>query len=135
MLSLSVQITGLDAFVNQLASFDGQKVLGDAVERAADRIVSDVQDMLPVSAGEIGYGPHGIPVAPKYGGTLRQSIHSVRTGLLEAEVIPGVDYADFVHAGTVKMPARPFFQWVLEEFGGQQHIEDIVDTALSSHFA
>ncbi len=134
MINVSIQITGLDDFMNQLKSFDGQRVLGDAVERAADQIAADVQNMPPVSAAETGYGPHGIPVAPRFGGTLRQSIHSVRTGPLQAEVIPGVDYADYVHEGTVKMPARPFFQWVLEEFGGLQHIEDIVREAIDHAF-
>ena len=39
-------------------------------------------------------------------------------GLMAAEVYTGVSYGGYVHQGTARMPARPFFTWQLEDFGG-----------------
>ncbi len=132
MIAVSIQIEGLDAILSDLAAFPSNATasLDRAVQTAADRVAFDTQQMPPVLASSTGYDAKGIPVAPLYGGTMRQNIHSEKLSLLAAGVIAGTDYSGYVHEGTSKMPARPFFQWALEDFGGLQHIEEIMqDTA------
>jgi HK97 gp10 family phage protein len=123
---ITVQLTGLDAIRAKLAAVN-QNSIDDAMQEAADKVAFDTQNMPPVSAHTTGYGVPGIPVAPKYGGTLRQSVHSLKLGPLEYQVIADTDYSGYVHEGTSKMPARPFFEWVLTKFDGLKHIEEIIN--------
>ncbi len=134
MLNLSISVSGLDEIRQKLGSFDVERVLGDSIEQAADQLVIATQNMPPVNVKNDGYGAIGIPVAPLYGGTMRQSIHTIRTGPLEAEVKADTDYAGYVHWGTSKMQARPFFQWMLDYFQGYETIEAVVTDALKLWF-
>lgn len=134
MLSVSIKIEGLEEYVNQLKSFDGQKMLGDAIERGADALVVIAQNMPPVNVKNDGYDAMGFPVAPKYGGTMRQMTHSVRTGQTEAEVVADTDYSGFVAYGTSRMGERDFFQWMMDNFGGYEKLEEIVQEAIDNAF-
>ena len=49
---------------------------------------------------------------------------------MAAEIFTGVHYGGYVHGGTSRMPARPFFTWQLEDFQGKEKIEIILLAAL-----
>ena len=106
------------------------KALDRGVDKAAENIVKLTQKMPPVNVASSGYGALGIPVAPKYGGTMRQMIHVNNLGRLRKEILADTDYAVYVHDGTYKMQARPFFKWALEEFGGMEIIEATIQEEL-----
>lgn len=129
-MSVSVTIEGLDKFLTVLDPARFTKEMDKAVDRASQVLRDDTKKMPPVSAARTGYEQKGIPVAPKYGGTLRQSIQKRKLGLMAAEVYVGAHYGDFVHGGTSRMPARPFFLWQLEDFQGKEKIQIIVNAAL-----
>lgn len=133
MITLSIQASGFDAIQMQLDQFpaNATRELSSALLEAGNTLTTIIQQMPPVNSLG-GYGTLGIPVAPKYGGTLRQSVHATQTGNLTVEVGPDTDYADFVYFGTSKMPARPFLQWALENFGGTQAIEEIMQRTVEN---
>jgi len=112
-MSMQIVIEGLDKIESMV---DPQRLgigLDQALQRSAQVWRDDTKKMPPVSASRTGYGAKGIPVAPKHGGTLRQMIQSRRVSSIAAEVFGGAQYTPFVHEGTSKMPARPFFEWSL----------------------
>ena len=137
MVTLSIQASGFDAIQMQLDQFpaNATRELGSALLEAGNTLTAIIQQMPPVSAATTGYGSLGIPVAPKYGGTLRQSIHARQVDATTVEVTHDTDYGDFVYFGTVKMQERPFFQWALEDFGGYQAIEEIMQRTLGNLLA
>ncbi len=101
-----------------------------AVNRAAEVLRDQTKKLPPVNVERSGWETPGIPVAPLHGGTLRQSIQKRRLGLLASEVYTGVNYGKFVHDGTSKMRARPYFRWMLENFQGKEMLEAILLSAL-----
>jgi HK97 gp10 family phage protein len=126
-MSVTLQIEGLDKIDMLL---DGDRFVQEmdrAVQQSASTLRDETKKLPPVSAKRTGYAALGIPVDT---GRLRQSIRSKKTGTLEAEVIADVNYSGLVHEGTDRMPPRPFFQWELEEFGGLQKVDLIINTAL-----
>lgn len=129
-MAIEVTITGLEKWMTMMDPVRFTTEIDKALDRAASVIRDDTKRMPPVNAERTGYDVKGIPVAPLHGGTLRQSIQKRRAGLMAADVYTGVNYGGYVHDGTSKMPARPFFRWVLEDFGGMQKIDIIVKSAL-----
>lgn len=47
-------------------------------------------------------------------GNLANSFQHAKTGQLTYEIYTTVEYAKYVHDGTYKMAARPFFVWALD---------------------
>lgn len=128
-MSIVVTIEGFDKVYQILNAPKLIDEVDRALVRAAGYTRDIVKQMPPVNAERTGYGAKGIPVAPKYGGTLRGSISSRKVGLLAAEVFIGPaaqNYGMYVHDGTKKMPARPFGKWALEDFHAQAVIETVV---------
>lgn len=127
---IEISLEGFDKIMDLV---DPVRFVGEmdrAVDRAASVIRDETKRLPPVNSLRTGYAAKGIPVAPKYGGTLRQSIQKRKLGLMAANVYAGVSYADYVHDGTARMPARPFFRWMLEDFGGKDMIEIVIRAAL-----
>lgn len=129
-MSVTITIEGLDKFLTVVNPARFTKEMDLAVNRAAEMLRDDVKKMPPVNKERNGWGAKGIPVAPKYGGTMRQLIQKRKLGLMAAEVYGGAGYTPFVHDGTSKMPGRPFFKWELEDFHGKEKIEIILTAAL-----
>jgi hypothetical protein len=123
---ISITPKGLDEVQRNLKRFPqlSGTHYANAVERGAQALRDTTKTMPPVSVARTGYDAKGIPVAPKYGGSLRQSIRTRKIALLAAGVLPGVNYGLFVHEGTRRMQARPYFKFALEDFGAQNKITD-----------
>ena len=136
MIDVSVQIEGLDELVAMFtgAATNLSSILDGAVDEAADEMVRIIQNMPPVNVQNNGWDALGVPVAPKYGGTLRQSVHKEITAPMERTVGPDTDYADFVFLGTSKTEPRPYLVWALEDFGGYEAIERIVQQTIDRVF-
>jgi len=119
-----ISVIGLDKIVGDIDSFPGDsaRVYSKAVDDAAKLLVKGTKNMPPVSAATTGYGRKGMPVDT---GALRGSIQKREIGLMASGVFAKADYSGFVHEGTSRMPARPFFQWALDFFGVQLAIDKI----------
>lgn len=130
-MKMTVQVKGLREAQRNLQRFPevSKKHYGKAVLHGAQVLQNETQKMPPVNKERTGYAAKGIPVAPKYGGTLRQSLTTHQIQQLAAGVYPAANYGIFVHEGTRKMPARQFFQWALEFFGAQKKIDDVIQDA------
>jgi hypothetical protein len=61
---------------------------------------------------------------------MRQAIAKRKLALMAAEIFVPVNYSGFVHSGTDRMRARPFFVWQLEEFGGLEKVQIVLNSAL-----
>src|SRR5689334_1939205 len=129
-MSVTVTIQGLDRWRQVLDPSRLTAEVDRAIQQAAQQLSNDTQNLPPVNKARSGWDAKGVPVAPKYGGSLRQSIHAQRLGLLAAGVVTGVSYGSYVHDGTSKMPARPYFQWLLEDFDGLGTVEGLLTEAL-----
>jgi len=129
-MSVVITLDGIEKFLRVVDPVRATRELDRGVNRAAEVLRDETKKMPPVSAARTGYGAKGIPVAPVSGGTLRQSIQKRKLGLMAAEVYVGAHYGGFVHQGTPRMAARPFFRWQLEDFGGKEKIEIVVTAAL-----
>lgn len=127
MIAVSITFTGLEDILSMVNPAKVGIAIGEGIDRASQLVRDGVKDMPPVSAKTTGYGPEGVPVDT---GRLRQSVRATKTALFGAEIDAPVDYADYVHEGTSKMPARPFFEWFLDDFGGTKMIEDTMEQAL-----
>jgi HK97 gp10 family phage protein len=127
-----IESFGIGEILRELTSFPSgsKKVFGEAVKRSSEVLRDFTKKLPPVSAARTGYAAKGIPVAPKHGGTLRQSIQNRKLALLAAGVFPGANYGVHVHEGTSKMPARPFLDWALE-LGAEEMIDKIFEEAVS----
>lgn len=125
MSLVNVQVKNGDLIKKQLRAFPqkAEQVFGIAVQRSAEALRDHTKKMRPVSAATTGYGTKGIPVDH---GRLRQSIHKKQLSRLAAGVFPKVKYGAYVHDGTSKVPARPFFEWSLE-LGAQRQIDGIFE--------
>lgn len=115
MITLGVKVTGLEEVKAHLAQYpkEAPAVYGEALARAGARLRDETKAL------------GNIPVAT---GRMRQSINSRRISLLAVGVFVGTDYGAYVHEGTARMPARPFFRWALEG-GAQKAIDDIFSAA------
>ncbi len=126
-MTFVVSVVGLD---NALQSLDGSR-FGAAVQRAVERsgqaLRDDTKRLPPVSAKRTGYDARGIPVDS---GRMRQSIQSRQITAIAAEIFAPVNYSGYVHDGTSRVPARPFFDWALEA-GTAERIAQIFDKELS----
>lgn len=128
----SIEIKGADKIARDFEQYPAKavKVYAKAVSRATEKLRDMTKRLPPVSAERTGYAAKGIPVAPKNGGTLRQSIQKKQISLLAAGVTARTNYAEYVHQGTARMPARPFFEWSLE-LGAEEEIDRIFADAIS----
>jgi hypothetical protein len=124
---ITVQIEGLDKFLDICDPERFISEVGRAVQVSASTLRDDTKKLPPVSAKRTGYAALGIPVDT---GRMRQSIRAQKDGPLEASVIADVNYSGYVHEGTARMPARPFFLWELQNFGGLQKLQTIINAAL-----
>lgn len=136
MISISVQAPGVDQLLTNLKDFGNNtdQILDEMVGEAGDELVKLIQALPPVNVQNYGYDALGIPVAPKFGGTMRQTVHSSKPAQKEREVGPDTDYSDYVILGTVKMQARNFLKWALENFGGLEKVEEVAQRVLNRHF-
>jgi HK97 gp10 family phage protein len=126
---ISVTIEGLDKWQTICDPNRFLREMDKAVQRAAEDMRDQTKLMPPVSAKTTGYDQPGIPVDS---GRMRQSIQKKKVALLAADVVAPVNYSEFVHSGTRKMPARPFFRYLLENFNGLQRIDIIIRTTLEN---
>jgi len=123
-MSFQVTIDGFDRIQGIVDPVRFDNAIDKALVRSGQILRDETKKMPPVSASRTGYGAKGIPVAPKYGGTLRDEIYSKRMSRLAVGIIAPVGYSLYVHQGTSKMPGRPFFRWALEVFGVSKLIEN-----------
>jgi len=123
----TIEISGLDSIQKMLSGALQQQTFDRILDRCAQAWADETKKMPAVSAKTTGYGTKGIPVDT---GRLRQSIHSKRISSIAAGVVAPVQYASYIHAGTGKMPDRPFFDWALE-LGGLRRMEGIVNEEIS----
>ena len=121
---ITVEIEGLNELIAAFDPDEFEKRMDAGLWEAAEVLMNTVQGNMPdVSARTTGYGAKGIPVDT---GRLKASIERRKVQLLAAEVYAGTDYSRYVHDGTEKVPARPFFQWALQDFGGIGKIEVVL---------
>lgn len=126
-MTVEVSITGLDNFMTICDPVRFTTEMDKAIQQSAEVLRDKTKLMPPVSAKTTGYGVPGIPVDT---GRMRQAIQSEKLGLMAAGVIANTDYSGVVHDGSGRMPARPFFQYLLDIFGGLQTLDAIIQTAL-----
>ena len=132
-MSVTITIDGFDRLLAVVSPARATAEMDKAVQRSAQMVRDETKKMPPVNKLRSGWNAPGIPVAPKHGGTLRQSVAARRVALMAADVFtnPSIaSYGPHVHGGTSKMPGRPFLTWQLEEFGGLEKIEVILTDAL-----
>jgi HK97 gp10 family phage protein len=124
-----IQSKGADRLIRELKGYPEKAtdIFGKAVNRAAEKLRDFTKTMPPVSVARTGYDAKGIPVAS---GRMRQSVQKLNVSLLAAGVTARTKYAPFVHDGTGKMKARPFFDWALE-LGALEQIDKIFNDAAS----
>lgn len=118
---------GLDRMLQIVDPVRFVAVIDDAIGRAASVLRDEVKRMPPVSARTTGYAALGIPVNT---GRLRQSIQARKLGTLEAVIFADTNYSLAVHEGSNGTPARPFFRWQLENFGGLQMLDILLRNAM-----
>ena len=129
-MSVTVTFEGLDKMMEICDPARFTREIDREVGLIAARLRDETKKMPPVNKQRNGFEAIGIPVAPLYGGGLRQSIQARKVALMAADVFTGVNYGEYVHDGTSRMPARPFFQWMLDYFQGREIIEVSVKAAL-----
>lgn len=127
MSGIEITIEGIDEWLTMVDPQRFTREMDWAVQRSAEFLRDNTKKLPPVSAARTGYQTPGIPVDT---GRLRQAIQKRKLALMAAEIYTGTHYAGYVHDGTSRMPARPFFKWSLEEFGGEEAVEKIVDLAI-----
>lgn len=128
---IEVVISGLEQIQAMVDVSAFERALDRGIERAAEAIRDDTKRLPPVSAARTGYGTKGIPVDT---GHMRQMVQKRKVALMAAEIYVGTNYAGYVHQGTGRMPARPFLEWQLNDFGGKEKIATIVSEHLSRLF-
>jgi HK97 gp10 family phage protein len=126
-MTVVVQIDGFDKFMELLDPDRFIREIDRALQVSSSTLRDMTKQMPPVSAKRTGLSAIGLPVDT---GRMRQSIRSQKTGFLDYEVIADVNYSGYVHDGTSRMPERPFFKWLLEDFQGKSTIEALVNAAL-----
>lgn len=124
---ITIEISGIDKLLSVCDPHRFVAEMDKGINRAAEVLRDETKRMPPVSAKTTGYGAPGIPVDT---GRLRQSIQKQQLSLLAAGVVVPVDYAQHVYEGTSKMPGRPFFKWVLEDFNGLAMVQAVLNEAL-----
>ena len=125
---ITVDIKGFEQILAALNPIRAAQMIDQGVQHAAQVIADRTKKLPPVSARTTGYGVEGIPVDT---GRLRQSIEPRRIGLMAAGVFVPVNYSGFVHDGTRNVQPRPFFEWELKDFGGNDEIKRIMDGVLT----
>ncbi len=126
-MNVAVEIEGIEAW---LKVTDGDRFLVemDRTLRQGSAMLRDAaKRMPPVSAKRTGYAALGIPVDT---GLTRQKIVSKKNGPLDYSDVAETNYSGYVHDGTSRMPARPFFAWLLHDFGGLDKLEVVVADGL-----
>lgn len=125
---ITLEITGLGKIAGKIAPERLDRAMDLAVDRAAQVLRDETKRLPAVSAARTGYGAKGVPVDT---GRMRQSLRVRKLRMLAADVYTGVKYGGYVHSGTSRMPARPFFLWALRDFGAKAKIARMVNETLS----
>lgn len=107
-MSVSIRIEGLDKIAAMVSPARFERAAQRGLERSSQVWRDETKKMPPVSAKTTGYDAIGIPVDT---GRLRQSIQARQVSAVAAEVYAPVQYADAVHDGSSRVPARPFLEW------------------------
>src|SRR5262245_28584816 len=128
-MTVIVTSIGRETIVGPLESFprNAQRAFDRTVQRGAEFLRDYTKKLPPVCANTTGYDAKGIPVDK---GQLRQSIQKRRLALMAAGVFPGTNHGVFVHEGTDRMKARPFFDWSLE-LGAEREIDGMMEETAS----
>lgn len=126
-MSVVLEIDGLDKWLTVVDPARFTVEMDKAVNRAAEALRDETKRLPPVSGPRDGYSAKGIPVDT---GRMRQAVQKRRIALLAAEVYVPVQYGIHVHEGTSRVPARPFLQWLVDDFGGKEIVDTIVTDAL-----
>lgn len=123
---LTVTVTGLEEIraATDPATFERSMAVG--LWEAAEALMNTVKGNMPDVSG---FGSKGIPVDT---GRLKGSVERRKVQLLAAEVYAGTNYSLYVHDGTAKTPARPFFRWALEDFGAKEKMEKVMIEKIGS---
>jgi HK97 gp10 family phage protein len=121
---MTIQIKGGKDVLKNLMKYPevAKRHYARAVDVGAQILRDDTKKMPAVSASRTGYDAKGIPVDTS---RMRTSINKRKIALLAAGVRTNTKYGVFVHEGTKKMKARPFFEWALKDFGVQKKIDDL----------
>lgn len=126
-MSVTLEIDGLEKW---FAVADGERLLKE-IDLEMKQSSQDLRDMgkqmPPVSARRTGYAALGIPVDT---GLTRQKLVSRKNASLDYSDVAETDYSGHVHDGTSRMPARPFWFWLLKNFGGLETVEQNLTRAL-----
>jgi hypothetical protein len=126
-MSVSLTLDGMDRWMTLVDPDRFRSEIDRGMQKASQALRDETKKMPPVSAKRTGYAALGIPVDT---GLTRQRIVSRKNGPLDYSDVAETDYSGAVHDGTANMPARPFFQWLLTDFGGFEKVEDVVFQAL-----
>lgn len=123
---LTVTVTGLEAIqaATDPATFERSMAVG--LWEAAEALMNTVKANMPDIRG---FASKGIPVDL---GGLKRSIERRRLQLLAVEVYAGTNYSLYVHDGTARTAARPFFQWALQDFGAIEKMEKVMIEKIGS---
>ena len=127
MAEVEISWDGLDKFMEIVDPVRFVNEIDRAMDRASSLLRDETKRMPAVSAKTTGYAALGIPVDT---GRMRQSIQKRKIGTFEYEVYADTNYSAFIHEGTGRMPARPFFTWLLNDFGGVQMLEIVLQGAM-----
>ena len=129
---ITYSITGIEDLLKKFDSAAFGKAMDQATWAASAKLRDEAKLMPPVSAKTTGYDAEGLPVDT---GFMRQMIVVENKRQLAADVVAKTAYSGFVHDGTGRMPARPFFKWLWEDFGGMTAVKKVFDDAIDSFFA
>lgn len=123
MASINVEIEGLDKFLTALARspITVAKHLQRAIDLAGHQFLRGTKENIR-SGREMWKAPIDT-------GRMWNSIY-LTVGSLYATIQPNVDYAVYVHQGTFKMQARPFFE--ITEHTEQAKIEEFFHKELNA---
>ena len=126
-MTVVLSIEGLDLIEQVVDPPRFMSAIGTALDHSAEALRDQTKQLPPVSARTTGHDAKGIPVET---GRMRQSVQKRRVALMAAEVYVGTNYGIHVHEGTSRVPSRPFFRWLLDDFQGREVIANIFSAAL-----
>ena len=87
---------------------------------SAEALMNTVKGNMPDISG---FSSKGIPVDT---GRMKGSVERRRLQMMAAEVYAGTKYSRYVHDGTARTAARPFFQWALQDYGALEKMEKVM---------
>ena len=126
-MQVIIKVKGLTQVQKDLAQFPekAKSVYDNAIQQAGREFRDFTKTLPPVSVRTTGYDAKGMPTDI---GNMASRITKRKIQALAAGVVGGAHYSGYVHEGTRKMRARPYFEWSLE-LGGLTKIDDILKRA------